>query len=114
MKHLLTAKFDTYDAAETAARAVSHEVPDTEILYVRPRHPESMRLSRPKARRFTLVPTAVTTMNYYTLLIEREPSFGNLSEVQKRQTADIGISCTAECLKKAESIIIGKGGSIIG
>lgn len=111
MRQYINAKFDTFDAAEAAAMAVKRFIGDTDIVFVRPENPLSLRLTR-NLHHFTLIPTAVTSMNYYTILQDNDYNYRKLNEIERRQTSDIRIACESSSLPTAESLIIAKGGTI--
>lgn len=113
MRRKITAEFETFDAAEMAAYEIRRKFPDARILSVRPKHPESMRLTRWHGKRFTLLPTAVTTMNYITAVVETDYNYEELNEIQKRQTSSAVILCRENEIAPAESLLISKGGSIL-
>lgn len=113
MRHKIEAEFDTFDAAEAAAFSIKRKLKGTDIVFVRPKQPESIRLSRPAGKRFTLLPTAVTSMNYITALVETDYNYEDLSEVQKRQTSSIRLICDEHSAHAAEKIIIQRGGYLL-
>ncbi len=113
MRRKITAEFDTFDAAEKAALEIRRKFSDTKILSVRPLHPESIRLTHRHKKRFTLLPTAVTSMNYITALVETDYNYEDMNEVQKRQTSSAVLLCSERNRDAAEKIVIGKGGKII-
>ncbi len=114
MEHKLIAKFDTFDDAERTAIEISRRIYGTKILSVRPNQPESLRLTQHHGNRFTLLPTAIMSLNYITALVESDYDFEDMNEPQKRQTSTAVIMCrnksSAEAAKK---IVIGKGGNLI-
>lgn len=111
MRQYINAKFDTLDAAEAAATAVKRALGDAGIVFLRPESPHSLRLTR-KLRHFTLIPTAVTSMNYYTILQDNDFNYRKLNEIERRQTSDLRLVCDSSSLPRAESLIIAKGGTI--
>lgn len=113
MKRRITAEFDTFDAAEMAAAEIKRRYPDARILSVHPEHPESIRLTRWHGKRFTLLPTAVTTMNYITAVSETDYNYDELNEVEKRQTSHAVLICSEKDAEPAERLLIGKGGNIM-
>ncbi|MBQ8687750.1 MAG: hypothetical protein IJ512_04265 [Ruminococcus sp.] len=113
MRQTIQAKFENLDTAEAAASAVRKHLQATEILAVYPEHPESIRLTHPHPRRFTLLPTAVLSQNYITALVETEYNFEDLSEIQKRQTSVIQLLCEEQFVPEAHKIITARGGTIL-
>ncbi len=111
MRQYINAKFDTFDAAESAAMAVKHNLRDAEVVFVRPESPHSLSLTR-NMHHFTLIPTAVTSMNYYTILQDNDYNYKKLNEIERRQTSHIRLTCDASSLSEAESLIIAKGGTV--
>ncbi|MBQ8725013.1 MAG: hypothetical protein IJY74_05000 [Oscillospiraceae bacterium] len=113
MRRKINAEFDTFDLAENAAYAVRRSSKGAKIQFIRPDHPESIRLSRSLRKRFTLLPTAIASMNYITALTETDYNYEDLNEVQKRQTSTIQLICDEGAAHAAEAIIIQKGGTIL-
>ncbi|MGN0593237.1 MAG: hypothetical protein ACI4JQ_08320 [Ruminococcus sp.] len=112
MRQTIQAKFENYDTAEAAAFAVKKRLHDTQIIAIYPEHPESIALTHPHPKRFTLLPTAVLSQHYITALVETEYNYEDLSEVQKRQTAHLQIVCNTESIPAAYRILTAWGGSL--
>ncbi|MBQ8514824.1 MAG: hypothetical protein IJ496_05445 [Ruminococcus sp.] len=112
MKETIQAEFENLDSAEAAARAIKKQIHDAKIMAIYPEHPESIRLTRPHSKRFTLLPTAVLSQNYITALIETEYDFEDLNEVQKRQTSMVQLVCGHASVPAAHRILTGQGGTI--
>ena len=113
MKRRIKAEFDTFDLAEAAAMTARKTFHGTKIQLIRPEHPESIRLSRSLKRRFTLLPTAVTSMNYVTAVVETDYNYEDMNEVQKRQTSTMQIICDDEYTDAAEAVILQRGGTLL-
>lgn len=113
MNKFIKAKFDTFDDAEKAALSLNKHLNITDKIHVYPKYPESVQLTIPHEKRFTLLPTAVTSMNYYTLLVETEYNFENISEERKRQTSFIEFECDDSSVSDAEKLLIGMGASFV-
>lgn len=112
MRETIQAEFENLDSAEAAAHAIKKQIHDAKITAVYPEHPESIRLTRPHSRRFTLLPTAVLSQNYITALIETEYGFEDLNEIQKRQTSMVQLVCDSESVPAAHRTLTGHGGTI--
>ncbi len=113
MQQTIHAYFENLDTAEAAAFAVKKQVQHTEILSVKPRHPESTRLTQGTHERFTILPTAIAFPNYITALVKTEYNFEDMRETDKRQTSDVLILCDADSIPAAENILIAHGGTML-
>lgn len=113
MNKFIKAEFETFDDAEKAAISLNKQLHIIDRIHVYPKYPESIQLTIPHEKRFTLLPTAVTSMNYFTLLVETEYNFENISEERKRQTSFIEFECDDSAASEAEKLLIGMGASFV-
>lgn len=112
MKQIIKAEFDTLDSAEHAAVAISKNIPSARGIHIYPKNPESVQLTIPHEKRYTLLPTAVASMNYITALVETDYNFEDISEEKKCQTSYAEFSCDSKNMHNAEQIILQMGGSL--
>lgn len=110
MKQTVIAEFETLDSAERAAVAISRNVPSAKGIHVFPENPESVQLTIPHEKRYTLLPTAIASMNYITALVETEYNFEDMREDKKRQRSYAEFSCDIKNIHSAEQIILQMGG----
>lgn len=111
MKKFIKAEFENIDMAEKAAIAVNKKMPFIKGIHIYPLHPESVQLTQSHAERFTLLPTAVASMNYITALVETDYNFEDISEESQRQTSFVEFTCDDNVSFEAEQILIQMGGS---
>ena len=111
MKQTIKAEFDTLDSAERAAVAISRNIPSAKGIHVYPVNPESVQITIPHEKRYTLLPTAISSMNYITALMETDYNFEDISEEKKRQTSYAEFSCDSKNVRNAEQIILQMGGT---
>ncbi|MGN0631108.1 MAG: hypothetical protein ACI4JN_07260 [Ruminococcus sp.] len=111
MKQTIKAEFDTLDSAERAAVAISRNIPSARGIHVYPENPESVQLTIPHEKRYTLLPTAIASMNYITALVETDYNFEDISEEKKRQTSFAEFSCDSKNVRSAQQIILQMGGT---
>lgn len=112
MKQTIKAEFETLDSAERAAVAISKNISSARGTHVYPKNPESVQLTIPHEKRYTLLPTAVASMNYITALVETDYNFEDMNEEKQRQTSYAEFSCDSKDYHNAEQIILQMGGDL--
>lgn len=113
MKKLIKSEFETLDMAEKAAIAVNKKLPFIKKIHVYPLNPESVDITENHEKRFTLLPTAVTSMNYITALVETDYNFEDIPEEKQRQTSFVEFTCDEQYINAVEHVLIQMGGSSI-
>ncbi len=112
MKRIIKSEFETLDFAEKAAIELNKKIPSIKGIHVYPMNPESVMITdEPHEMHFTLLPTAVTSMNYITALVETEYNFEDIEESKKRKTSFVEFACDANVSRDAEQILLQMGGS---
>lgn len=113
MKKRIKSEFETIDMAEKAAIALNKKLPFIKKIHVYPLNPESVNITEHHEKHFTLLPTAVTSMNYITALVETDYNFEDIPEEKQRQTSFVEFNCDEQYIYAAEQVLIQMGGSSI-
>jgi len=106
----VSGEFETADIAEIVSGRIKSGVKGikrTGIVYNR----EATALDGIEHKtRYTLLPTAVTTQNYFTAVIESDISKSMIEEPKLRSNAYLYIICDAESANNVRSLMLSFGG----
>lgn len=106
----VSGEFETADIAEIVSGKIKsgvNGIKRTGIVYSR----EATALDGiDRKTRFTLLPTAVTTQNYFTAVMESDISKSMIEEPRFRSNAYIYIICEAESAMNVKSLMSAYGG----
>lgn len=112
MRRTIKAEFETLDFAEKAAIELNKRIPSIKGIHVYPLNPESVMINNEShEKHFTLLPTAIASMNYITALVETDYNFEDIEEDKKRQTSFVEFACDNISVHDAEQILLQMGGS---
>lgn len=105
----ISAEFETPELAETAIHRVRESVPvrSASMTYSKASD-EAMKLRNGTI--WTLLPTAVTSHNYYTASIESPASEDVIPEPDRRRNTTAYILCEEEHLEAVKSVLNAMGG----
>ena len=106
----VSAEFEAPELAEASLRKIKEGINGiyrTGILYNK-RFEEAMKLKQ--GTLYTIIPTAVTTFNYITAVIESPASEDVVPEPSRSRTTKAYVICEADSINNVKSIFNAMGG----
>lgn len=105
----ISAEFETPELAESAIHRVRASVPvrSANMVYNKSSE-EAVKLRNGTV--WTLLPTAVTSYNYYTAVVERPVNEDAIPEPQRRRNTTAYILCNDEQTENVKAVLNAMGG----
>lgn len=106
----ITGEFETADIAEIVSGRIKSSVSGirrTGIIY---NHEANTLNGFKHKKKFTLLPTAITSQNYFTAVMESDISVDMIEEPRRRINAYLYIICESESANNVKSLMSAFGG----
>ena len=106
----VSAEFETPDLAEAAVRKVREKCKSVHSAGIISNKTAEKASRLQGGRIYTVIPTAVTSHNYYTSVIESPASKDTVAEPYRRRSASMYIVCDSEDINNVCSVLNSMGG----
>ena len=109
----VSAEFETLDLAEAAVRKVKERCKSVHSAGIISNRSAEKAAGLQGGRIYTVIPTAVTSHNYYTAVMESPASKDTVAEPYRRRNASMYIVCDSEDINSVCAVLSSMGGSRI-